>query len=214
MRLEKHQTAVAETASELKATGKALSKTTQQLQRASSVPRLMLTVKTPEGTQTAILQDQATLALERERAELQEQREQLKERRGEAQTKIDGLEERLRALKTEREELEERRLIYQTDVELDQILSVLKVGFALLVQALLHRFFGSLPIEFNRFLVNILALRGRRVVTATTETYFLYANRRNPELMRVLEEATARINALDHQRDGRRLRIEVSWPPG
>lgn len=212
-RLEKHQEAAGVTASELAATGKALRQTTQKLQRAENTPHLVLTLTTPKGTQKAILQDQATVGLEREREEIEEKHDQLEEQIQEQTTKIERLQSRIQALSVEREQLEDRRLIYQTDVELDQILSVFKLGFALLFQALLQRFFGALPIEFNRFLVNIFALRGRRVVTPTTETFYLRGNRRNPDLMQELKQACVKINALGHQRDGRRVRVEVSWPP-
>lgn len=213
-RLEKHQVAADEMASELGAVAKTLSKTTQKLQRDNNTPHLVLTVTTPKGTQKAVFQDQATLDLEHEHDKLQEKRERFQEHRQEEMTKVKRLQARIEALTVERAQLEDRRLIYQTDVELDQILSVFKLGFALLFQALLHRFFDGLPIEFNRFLVNIFALRGRRVVTPSTETIYLRANRRNPELMQKLEEACVKINALGHQREGRRVRVEVSWAPG
>jgi len=112
------------------------------------------------------------------------------------------------------EKLASRREIYQTDVELDQILSVLKLGCLLLVQVLLHRFFGGLAIEFNTFIREIVALPGARIVTPTTETIQFRANRRNPAMMKQLEAACLRFNNLAHRRDNRIVRFEVAWPPG
>lgn len=123
------------------------------------------------------------------------------------QTRITEKKSRFAALDTQRE-------IYQTDVELDQILSVLKLGFALLVQFLLHRFFDGLAVELNTFIHEILALSGRRLTTERFEIIQLDGNRRSPKLMAKLETACEQINALRHQRDGRTVRFEVSWPPG
>lgn len=123
-------------------------------------------------------------------------------------------EEQIKRKTSERAVLETRREIYQTDVELDQILSVLKLGCALLVQVLLHQFFGGLAIGFNTFITQIFALPGTRIVTDTTETIRFRANRRNPKLMKELEQACQRFNAINHQRKGRTVRFEVAWPPG
>lgn len=131
-----------------------------------------------------------------------------------AQKKVEELEKALAAKKEHVKELASRQEIYQTDVELDQILSVLKLGCALLVQLVLHKFFDGLAIEFNTFLREIVALSGVRIRTETTETIQFRANRRNPKLMATLEQACQRFNALEHQREGRVVHFEVAWPPG
>lgn len=131
-----------------------------------------------------------------------------------ALAKIETLKGKLIEKTTLSETLASRREIYQTDVELDQILSVLKLGCLLLVQFLLHRFFGGLAIEFNTFIHEILALPGARIITSTTETIQFRGNRRNPAMMKKLEAACQRLNALEHRRDDRVVRFEVVWPPG
>ena len=110
--------------------------------------------------------------------------------------------------------LESRREIYQTDVELDQILSVLKTGFLLLLQALIHTFFGSMRIDLMRFAAQILMMPGTRIRTDTTETVRFIAHRRNPEMMDALEKACQTFNALRHHHGGRLVRFELYWPPG
>jgi hypothetical protein len=129
-----------------------------------------------------------------------------------ADARVAKLEEALVTKKAYAKELASRREIYQTDVELDQILSVLKLGCALLVQFVLHKFFDGLAIEFNTFLREIIALPGIRLRTATTEVIQFRGNRRNAKLMTVLEEACQRFNSLKHRRDERVIRFEVMWP--
>lgn len=112
------------------------------------------------------------------------------------------------------ERLESRREIYQTDVELDQTLSTLKTGFLLILQSLIHTFFGSLKIDLLTFADQILLLPGERLRTMDTETVRFRAHRRNPEMMKLLEQACAKFNALRHRHDGRLMHFEVNWPPG
>lgn len=129
-----------------------------------------------------------------------------------AAAKVARLEASLAAKKAEASELASRREIYQTDVELDQILSVLKLGCLLLVQFVLHRFFDGLAIEFNTFIREIVAMPGVRIRTGSTEVIQFRGNRRNPKMMRALDQACQRFNALCHSRDGRVIRFEISWP--
>ncbi|MBI4863474.1 MAG: hypothetical protein HY815_24900 [Candidatus Riflebacteria bacterium] len=126
--------------------------------------------------------------------------------------KVQRLERQVEHKKQEKAELEARREIYQHDVELDQIIAVFKLGCALLVQVLLLLYFGGKAIEFNTFARRILALPGTRIVTDSAETIRFRADRRDPEMMELLEQACERINATYHQRNGRTVRFEVSWP--
>lgn len=124
------------------------------------------------------------------------------------------LEETLAEKKALSEVLASRREIYQTDVDLDQILSGLKTGFLLLLQYLIHTFFGSMNIDLMRFANQILLMPGVRIRTETTETVRFFAHRRNPEMMEALEEACRIFNALQHHHGGRLVRFELYWPPG
>lgn len=129
----------------------------------------------------------------------------------ERESKVQRLEAQIEHKEQEKTQLEARREIYLFDVELDQIISVFKMGCALLVQALLFLYFGGQAIEFNTFVRHILALPGTRILTDRTETIRFRANRRDPEMMALLEQACERINATNHQRNGRAVRFEVSW---
>lgn len=129
-----------------------------------------------------------------------------------AAAKIASLEANFASKKAHLRGLASRREIYQTDVKLDQILSVLKLGCLLLVQFILHKFFDGLAIEFNTFIREIVALRGVRIRTKSTETIQFVGNRRNPKMMTRLEEACRRLNAMGHEQEGRVIRFEVVWP--
>jgi len=137
-----------------------------------------------------------------------------KRRLQEAQDKVATIESQISRKTEEREVLNTRREIYQTDVELDQILSVLKVGFLLILQDLIHRFFESMRIDLITFAHQILLLPGERIRTRETETIRFRAHRRNREMMSALEKACDLFNALRHRHDGRLVRFEVFWPPG
>lgn len=131
-----------------------------------------------------------------------------------ALNKLNALDSKLAKKKAERALLDSRREILQTDVEQDQILSVLKAGFVIILQYLLRTFFPDLKMDPVTFAHQILLLPGVRITTDTTETVRFQAHRRNPAMMKALEKACEIFNALRHTRDGRLVRFEVSWPPG
>lgn len=114
----------------------------------------------------------------------------------------------------EQQKLRARTEIYQNDTELDQIVGILKLGFALTLRIVFAQFFHGLKMDINTFVNQVLMLPGLRTRTDATETIQFLAHRRNPEVMKALEEACERFNRLGHHHDGRLLRLEVSWPPG
>lgn len=128
--------------------------------------------------------------------------------------KLKALDSNIAKKKAEKALLESRREVLQTDVELDQILSVLKAGFVFLLKYLLRTFFPDLKMDPITFANQILLLPGVRITTDTTETVRFQAHRRNPAMMKALEKACDIFNSLRHTRDGRLVRFEVSWPPG
>lgn len=135
-------------------------------------------------------------------------------RHRDSQDKLKAVDNKIADKKTEKARLESRREILQTDVELDQGLSVLKAGFVLILQFLLRTFFNNLKMDPVTFANQILLLPGVRLTTDTTVTIRFQAHRRNPEMMEALEKACEIFNSMRHTRDGRLLRFEVSWPPG
>lgn len=128
--------------------------------------------------------------------------------------KVTALNSKIAKKKAEKALLESRREIFQTDVELDQIFSVLKSGFVFILQFLLRRFFKNLKMDPVTFAHQILLLPGVRITTSITETIRFQAHRRNPEMMKALEAACEQFNALRHHHGDRLVRFEVSWPPG
>lgn len=140
--------------------------------------------------------------------------EKAKSQHEQARTKVEKLAATLIEKKAISQMLESRREIYQTDVELDQIISVLKVGFLLILQWLLHMFFGSMKIDLLTFANQILLMPGVRLRTETTETVRFTAHRRNPEMMQAIDKACRLFNALRHHHNGRLVRFELYWPPG
>lgn len=132
----------------------------------------------------------------------------------ESRAHVEAIVEKSRRNQQDRQHLETRTEIYQTDTELDQVFSVLKLGFALLVQFLIHRFFDGMRIDLMTFVNQIFLVPGVRIRTDTTETLRFQAHRRNPKMMLDLEAACERVNALRHVHDGRVIRMEVAWPTG
>jgi hypothetical protein len=137
-----------------------------------------------------------------------------KQRHQKAIEKVPALADQISRKLEEQGVLENRREIYQTDVELDQILSVLKVGFAVVLQYLIHEFFGSLPIDLVYFAHHFLLMPGVRLRTDTTETIRFIAHRRHPDMMKLLEIACSRFNALRHHHQGRLVQFEVHATSG
>lgn len=128
--------------------------------------------------------------------------------------KVAVIDKQITHKKEKKSTLESRREIFQTDVCLDHILSILKTGFLLVLQFLVRTFFGGMKIDLLTFANHILLLQGVRIRTDTTETIRLQAHRRNPGMMAALEKACDLFNALRHHHDGRLIRFEVFWPPG
>ena len=93
----------------------------------------------------------------------------------------------------------------------DQILSVLKLGFYLLLRYVMVRFFGGITQEVNTLINQILLLPGTRTRTRTTETILFHGHRRNPEMMRLLRKACDSFNEIRHEQDGRIMRFELDW---
>lgn len=131
-----------------------------------------------------------------------------------ADRKLEDIESAKRRKQAERQKQRNRTEIYQNDVELDQIVSISKLGFALILRVVFAQFFQGLKMDINTFINQILRLDGVHILTDTTLTIQFEAHRRNPEMMKALEIACTRFNRLAHYHDGRLLRLEVMWPPG
>jgi hypothetical protein len=129
-----------------------------------------------------------------------------------ASAKLETIDNTLQTKQREKSTLESQCEIYQTDVELDQTCSVVKLGWLCLIWTALHEFFDGIHMEIKTFMNEVLALPGYRIRTATVETIQLIANPRNRPVMKKLEKACERISALKHKRGHRVVRFALVWP--
>jgi hypothetical protein len=110
--------------------------------------------------------------------------------------------------------LESRRRIFQHDVELDSIFSVLKVGLVLAVTFVLKEYLGDAKMEPSTFLERIATLPARLLTTPSVEILTFEHNHRDPDVMELLLKHCDAINARKLlTRSGRVLRIQVDPAP-
>lgn len=128
------------------------------------------------------------------------------------QAKLGQMTKRLPELDAEIAELETRREIYQADTELDQICTVYKLGFVLILELILRTWFAGMRISLNGFMRQILSLPGTRTIEGKVEHIRIKASP-NRETMLVVEAACERVNAVGFVRDGRAVRLSVDWGP-
>jgi transposase len=122
-------------------------------------------------------------------------------------TKIEGYE-------AARQKLEGRRQIFAHDVELDSLLSLMKVGLTLLVTFVLKEYLGNAKMEVSTFLERVATLPARIRMTPDLEIVAFEYNRRDPEVMGLLAGFCDEINARGlRMRSGRKLRVEVAPAP-
>ncbi len=129
-----------------------------------------------------------------------------------AQAKLDQMTKRLPEIEAEMAELETRKEIYQADTELDQICTVYKLGFVLILEYVLREWFGGMRISLNGFMRQILSLPGTRTIEGKIEHIRIKASR-NREIMLAVEAACERVNELGLVRKGRTVRLSVDWGP-
>ncbi len=125
-----------------------------------------------------------------------------------AGTKLAALEAQVPVKEAEIEILESRKEIYQADTELDQIATAFKLGFVMICEHLVRLFFPGLGISLHGLMRQILSLPGRRVIQGAFEHVYIKASP-NSAIMRAVEEACERVNALGVVRDGRTVRLSV-----
>ena len=110
--------------------------------------------------------------------------------------------------------LQTRRRIFAHDVELDSLFSLLKVGLTLLVTFVLKEYLGDARMDVVTFLDRLATLPASVRVTPQLEIVTFEYNRRDPEVMGLLEANCQAINASGLRlRNGRTLRIAVEKAP-
>jgi len=114
----------------------------------------------------------------------------------------------------QQETLESRRRIFAHDVELDSLLSVLKVGLVLLVQVVLKEYLQDARMEVATFLERVATLPGWLKSTPQLEIVTLEYNHRDPEVMGLMAACCEAINDRGLRLpSGKRLRLVVDPAP-
>jgi len=130
--------------------------------------------------------------------------------------KLERQQQQLKEAQARQAKLESRRRIFQHDVELDSIFSVLKVGLVLIITFLLKEYLGDARMEALTFLERVATLPARLRILPNLEIVTFEYNQRDPDVMALLTKHCESINARGlRTRSGRtlRLRIDPAPPP-
>lgn len=210
-RIAKQSAAVAEAAQDLKTAKLRLNAAKARRARQDGLVDLELAI---ERTDRPALQARIeTAKSERDRfAAAQAEIQTAEKAAAQAQAKLDQMTKRLPEIEVEMAELETRREIYQADTELDQICTVYKLGFVLILEFILRTWFASMRISLHGFMRQILSLPGTRTLEGKVEHIRIKASP-NLEVMLAVEAVCERVNAVGFVRKGRTVRLSVDWGP-
>ena len=111
--------------------------------------------------------------------------------------------------RAERDKLEKRREVYTVDATIDQVMTAFKLTFMNLCGLLMSRYFDGKRLSLDTLIRAVLTLPGQRVTTRSTETIQIWRQPRDPETMRVVEEACKALTERGLVRDEKRLCFEV-----
>jgi hypothetical protein len=129
-------------------------------------------------------------------------------------TQLERQQRRLQDNRDEQATIESRRRIFKHDVELDSIFSVLKVGLVLAITFVLKEYLGNARMEPLTFLDRVATLPARLRLLPDLEILTFEHSHRDPDVMALLTEHCAAINARGlRTRSGRTLRIQVDPAP-
>lgn len=132
----------------------------------------------------------------------------------EANGRVQRTEKKLQTWNERQRLLQQRRRIFAHDVELDSLFSLLKVGLTLLVTYVLKEFLGDARMEVSTFLERVATLPASIRTTPQLEIVTFEYNRRDPEVMGLLQAHCDIINDRRLRlRSGRTLRIAVKEAP-
>ena len=110
--------------------------------------------------------------------------------------------------------LHSRRTIFKHDVELDSLFALLKVGMVLLVTYVLKEYFDNARMSVGTFLDRVATLPATLHQTPQLEIVTYEYNRRDPEVMGLLESYAEAINARGLRlRSGKKLYIKIEPAP-
>lgn len=129
------------------------------------------------------------------------------------EAKLGKLERTLPEVTKEIATLEERREIYQSDTELDSLMTCFKLFFVLICEFVLREYFDGLRLSLHGFMRQVLSLPGTRTLEGKVEHIRIKASP-NREIMQAVAAACERVNARGVVRNGRTVRITVQWDGG
>ena len=128
--------------------------------------------------------------------------------------KHDNTQARLDGYRKEKEKLQSRRKILAHDVELDSIFNLLKVALVLMITYVLREYLGNAHMDALTFLERLATLPARLRMTPDLEIVTFKYNKRDPDVMALLEKYCETINSRGlRTRSNRKLRIQVDPPP-
>ena len=206
-RITRQQVVVAEATAALTRAKRALNTAKARRKRGDGLVEDALLVKTPNPISVWNRVD--ALKAERDRLPAAAARvEQATTDLDAAKAKLEGLVASLTAIAKRQGELDSRRTIYRSDVELDQIATVYKLGFALLAETAMRDFFGGVRMSVETFTRQILHLPATKC-TYKHEVVIQFACPPDKAVRAALEDACKRVNDLQLSRDGRALRLGV-----
>jgi len=163
------------------------------------------------STQRLVIEERALNGqIADERESLLKQQTKLKEAEG----RVQKTSTKLQVWRERQESLQTRRRIFAHDVELDSLFSVLKVGLTLLVTYVLKEYLGDARMEVSTFLERVATLPASIRVTPQLELVTFEYNRRDAEVMGLLQVHCDAINDRRLRlRSGRTLRIALEKAP-
>jgi hypothetical protein len=183
--------------------------------RSATVDRNLVNLR--EGQRVS----KAQARLIRERGDLDtkicrnhEQAERLAAQVHKTDQQLKRAQDKLATNQQEQTSIESRRRIFQHDVELDSLFSLLKFGLVLLVTYVLKEYLGGTRMEPETFLERIAALPARLQCTPELEILTFEYNRRDTQMMSLLIACREALNARKlRTRSGRTLRVEIDPAP-
>ena len=129
-------------------------------------------------------------------------------------TKLDRTQAKADKYQQEAATIDGRREIFRNDVDLDSIMTLLKVGLVFLVTYVLREFLGAAAMAPATFLARVALLPARLHLTPQLEIVTFDYNQRDPDAMSLLATWAPHINERRlKMRSGRSLRIQVDPPP-
>ena len=92
--------------------------------------------------------------------------------------------------------LQGKEVVYKVDVELDQILTYFRVSLSNICAYFLTEFLQMGPLSFSTLMQSVLLLNGEIEETLEQRKVVLRRNPKDPAMMKKLEEALVKFNAL------------------